>query len=687
MIIVFFLNLVALASAFMLTYKLFVFRRRVDSFLAFFIFYFAQIILTQTLLGALGALYLKNVIWLNSALCAAVWLVARNRKSSFIVFGLRDELRALLNNKVILFAAAFLAGFAIIKIAINLVNPPFGWDNISYHFVYPVEWLKSGNLNTPISICDDPSPPYYPINGSLFFLWFMLPLKNVFLADLGQVPFFLVALFSIFSICRKLHLSKELSFYAGALFLITPNVFKQLEIAYVDVMFAALFLGALNFLLAIYKDFSFNDLVAWSLFFGAFLGTKTSAILYGGLLVVFFAFVLLILLFKKNDSAKAITFCFIFVLLTALLGGYAYIRNYIITGNPLFPADIALFGKKLFKGVMPFVTYRAHWTPEDFNFKKFLFEEGLGGQLIIFVLPALAVSVPLAFQEARKKFSMHTAFMYLLPILLYAVFIKFMPQFWVRYLYPFLGAGYIVAMLVAQRFNINRILVRALVSACIIGSVAELSGHWELFCSMMLSICLLFALPRFLKARLSPMRIVLTAALSIVLLTLLNHDYDAHEFDRYAFGNDRYLRYVKGDRLVWKWLNDTTAGTAIAYAGQPLILPLYGTHFKNNVEYVSVNSIHPPRLHDFPNAYYTWDEDYLKVIKGLEREGNFRQNPSYGAWLKNLRSDKIEYLVAYTFRRLPRPVFPLENEWAQSHPEDFDLAYSNDAVRVYRLKK
>ena len=687
MIIVFFMNLIVLVSAYLLTYKLFAFRRLIDSCLAFFIFYFGQIIVTQTFLGIAGRLNLKNVILLNSVLCVVIWLAARGKKSSFSTYGLREGLRDFFSNKIVLFAVAFMLGFGIVKIAINLINPPCGWDDISYHLVFPVEWLKSGNLNTPISICDDPSTPYYPINGNLFFLWFMFPLSNVFLADLGQVPFFLIAFFAIYAICRKLDLTKELSFYAAALFLITPNVFKQLEISYVDVMVAALFLGALNFLLALTQEFSYRHLIAWSVYVGAFLGTKTSAILYGGLLIIFFVFLLVANLLKEGRAGKISVYFLIFVSLAILLGGYSYIRNYLLTGNPLFPADITLLGRKVFKGVMPFSTYRAHWTPGDFNLKKFLFGEGMGGQFLIFVLPSLLVSIPLAFQALRKSRNPALSFMYMLPILLYLVFMKFMPQYWVRYLYPFLGAGYIVSMLAVQHFNIPRILLKILIFACVVGSVAELCGHFDLFCSMMLSIMFFFLLPFLTRIRLRLISLTFGAAFLLILFSFLNRDYDKHEFERYVLGNKQYMGYLKDDRLAWKWVNDHTKNSRIAYTGIPHMLPLYGTLFKNDVLYVSVNKVHPAQLHNFTHACYTWDTDYLKVIKGLERQGNFRENPDYSTWRKNLLSENIEYLVVYSFRRLKNAVFPFEDDWAQSHPGDFDLAYRNDAVHIFRLRR
>ncbi|MBP7216396.1 MAG: hypothetical protein KBA46_03825 [Candidatus Omnitrophica bacterium] len=685
MVIVLLMNALVALSAYWMTYRLLGFTRCIDGLLAFFIVYFGQIIIVETGLGIANSLFLNNVIIAHCVVLAIVWFLSRTKLPVTPCQNLRDSLSSLIRHKVVLLGFAFILGFGIVKIAINLVNPPCGWDNISYHFVFPVEWLKSGTLDTPISICDDPSPPYYPINGSLFFLWFMLPLKNVFLADLGQVPFFIVAFLSVYAICRKLDVRQEYAFFGAALFMLTPNVFKQLEIAYVDVMMAALFFAGLNFLLALRQDFSLKHCVAWSLYCGAFLGTKTSAIIYGLFLIGLFFVLLVGRIKEKQGVGRVFGYLAVFFAIIIITGGYTYVKNFLVTGNPLFPADIHVLGKRLFKGVMPFATYRAHWTPEDFNLKKFLFGEGMGGQFIIFVIPAVILAPLVALKRANRGMRCISFYVSLLPIALFLSFIFLMPQFWVRYLYPFLGMGFVGAMMLIELARVPAWLVRTLVFACFVASVGELSGHLELFSSMMFSLLFFFSLRKLMQARITRAWLIGLGIGLFALLHILNIDYDAHEYDRYAKPLP-YVNYVPGDRLAWKWVNDNAHGVRIAYAGIPHMLPLYGRHFKNDVMYVSVNKVQPIKLHYFPEACYTWDTDYLKVIASLEREGNFREHPNYSTWLRNLHSEQIRYLVVYSFRRLKTMVFPLEDVWAGAHPEDFTLAYTNDAVHIYEVK-
>ena len=220
-----FMNFVVISCAFFITYKIFKIEDFIDSLIVLFIFYFSQIIITQTLLGIAGILYLGDLLLINALILLILWSTLHNKEYFFKFSGSKEILKGLLNNKVILFAILVISVFGLVKIFINLANPPFGWDDLNYHFTFPVEWLKHGNLDNPITISDDPSPSYYPINGSLFFLWLIFPLKSVFFADIGQVPFFILAFLAVYNISRKINLDRDLSFYSASLFVLIPNFF------------------------------------------------------------------------------------------------------------------------------------------------------------------------------------------------------------------------------------------------------------------------------------------------------------------------------------------------------------------------------------------------------------------------------------------------------------------------------
>lgn len=286
------LNLIVIFTVSLLVRKIFYSSNFSDRICNFSILFLAQVVLSELILGIFNILFLKNLILFNLAILLLVWLFLRNRetKGKFSVRG--GSFSWVIENKTILFCSSVILGFLVVKGFYNLINPPFGWDSLNYHFTFPVEWLKHGNLYNPPTITDDPTPTYYPINNCLFYFWLLAPFKNVFIADLGQIPFLLLSLLACFAIARKVGLSREFSFYAAGLFVIIPNFFKEIEVGYADIMVAGLFLATLNALFILNDKFNLRNLIFSGVSLGLFFGTKTLSLAYSLPLILFFAYIL-----------------------------------------------------------------------------------------------------------------------------------------------------------------------------------------------------------------------------------------------------------------------------------------------------------------------------------------------------------------------------------------------------------
>ncbi len=689
MFIIIITNLIVAATAGLLMRYFFSFEGVIDHLLAFFLLYLAQIVLSLELLGIFNSLYGMNVILLNLVVLIFVFVLIRSLKL-VAVSGFKEKLKESISsislNWAEIFCLAVIISFAAVKVAINLMNPPFGWDNLNYHFTYPVEWLKYGNLNMPISISGDPSVSYYPINGSLFFLWFILPLKNVFLADLGQVPFFIAAFFATYSLARKLSLSKEYAFFSAAIFTLVPNYFKQLKIAYVDIMVAALILIALNYLFLLYKKPSAKNTFFYSLAIGLMLGTKTTAMPLAAIL--FLPFFGVFLGKKKMSNFGSLFFLSLAVILVT--GGFSYIRNFIQTGNPLYPLDFKVFNIHLFKGVADNAAYRTAIRPGDFSPGKLLFHEGLGVQTTLLFLPAIFLGLPLSLWRKRGELSFYLVYFLILPFLFILTFRFIIPLPNLRYIYAAFAVSAVIAFYVADILRIPKIVLRILVVICVLASIGELAKSFELISALIISAVLFFILPEslhFIKNR-KLTKIILVGSLGIFLaLALLEKDYVRNEYRRYIT-MAKYSGFWPDATKAWDWLNTNTFGDNIAYIGRPVAFPLYGTNFKNNVYYVSVNTVEPAMLHYFPDSKYIWGYDGNLAFRNFEDKHNYRGNADYNVWLENLRKKNTDYLFVYSEvnTKLQEP-FPMEEKWASAHPEIFERAFENNIIHIYKIKK
>jgi len=643
--------------------------------------YFSQIILTELVLGIAGILTLKNLILLNFGVMAFLSFLTKDRKSSFNTGCLKDSLKNILSNKILLFASCVILTFGAVKILINLVNPPFGWDSLNYHFTFAAEWLKHGNLNNPVTVFDDPSPTYYPINGSLYYLWLILPFKNVFLADIGQIPFFILAGISVYSISRKISLSREYSSYAAMLYLLIPNFFKHMQVAYVDAIVAACFLCAVNALFLLSDNFSLKNAIIFSVSSGLLLGTKTVALPYSILLFIPFAY------FVTRNFKQKQTLA-ISILVIAALGGFSYIRNMIETGNPLYPLDFSVFGKNIFKGVMTKAVYSAHFKLQDYSLEKMFFHEGLGLQALVFLLPGLILSLPVTSRKNKKQLNFLFVYFMFLPVLLYLVYRFIIPLANTRYLYAGMGIGMILGFYIYEKFEFPKLLTNTLVLICIFSSMAELAKKTELVISIILSLSLFAAAPLIIqqikKHNLSNKNKAAVIISAILLLIILQNNYVKNEFPRYE-KMVKYSGFWPDAAKAWNWLNNNTSGNNIAYAGRPVPFPLYGTNLKNNVYYVSVNATEPAKLHYFPDSRYFWDDDFLNMHKNFEAVGNYRGFADADIWRYNLLEKKIDYLFIYSLHQTKELYFPLEDTWAKNKPGMFNQVFNNETVHIYKI--
>ncbi len=683
MIIFLLMSLTVFLTAFLLTYKAFKSANFIDSLIILSLLYFAQITVSQLFLGILNALTLTNVIFFNLALLLLAGFTCRKQKYRLRFPGIKETLGSLLASRMVILMLAVILGFGISKAFINLVNPPFGWDSLNYHFTFAVEWLKHGNLHTPITIADDPGPTYYPVNGSLLFLWLIWPFKNVFLADLGQLPFFILAFLCAYGISRKIGLEEKLSFFAAGLFLLIPNYFKQLQIAYVDVMVTALFLACLNFLLLLNENFSGKNALAYAISMGLLLGTKTVALPYCVLLTIPFLYML-------GKNPKKMSRLIIFLILLLSLGGFSYLRNFMETGNPLYPLNLKLFGKEIFRGVMDNDIFRAHFKIDDYRIGKLLFHEGLGLQTVIFIFPAtlLALLVSLVKNKGRLKFIL--IYFLALPFLGYLVYRYVIPLANTRYLYPMLATGMIAGFYLFKIMRIPGRLINFFVVLSILASIPELAKRQELIASLILAFTLLFLMPLVLKYEKkkalfrNPAFIIFLVVFFISFLWLAEIYYKKNEFPNYV-KMVKYSGFWPDAAKAWAWLNENTRSANVAYTGRPVPFPLYGTNFKNNVYYVSVNKTEPAKLHYFPGSHYHWGYDFESLHKNLEQEGNYRGNADYSAWLNNLLKRSTDYLFIYSLHQTKRTEFPMEDKWATDNPGKFMPVFRNETIKIYEI--
>jgi hypothetical protein len=652
-----------------------------DKFLTLFLVYFSYIIIAEQSLGIIGLLTLRNLFIVNLCVLCSVCFFHRKLRVVEVIDGYTRRLISELKvSRFTLFVLAVIIGFSLAKLYVNLINPPFGWDSLNYHFTFAVEWLKNKNLSTPLVVSDIPCPTYFPLNGSLIYLWFIYPFHNVFLADLGQAPFYFMALLAIYSICRKLDVSREIAFLAAVVMAITPNYFKQLSIAYVDLMVCAWFLLALNYLLSFYEDANWENTCLFSLSLGMLIGTKTMGLTYGFILVLFFLY----LIVRKLDR-KGIYKIATFAILLAVTGGFSYIRNFVLTGNPLYPLSLK-FNSLSLPGVMEKSNFVAFVNKSDFAFSTMLFHEGLGAGTLIFIIPGLLLF--LYGSIVKRRIAFREVLLIACFIFIYVVYRYVISVPNVRYFYPALGVGFIMAFVALSNIRLPIRILKIIVAICVLASIPELAKpKFPEFTAALITTLFVFIILlggfRFVQKRIVGVGLLCVLAV-LVVLTIESRNYRQNEFSRYA-ASRKYSGFWPDAVQAWAWLSQKSDGNNIAYVGRPVPLPLYGRDLRNNVYYCSVNGIDPMFIHYQKNAWYSWDNHSESMHRSFEEPNNYRGGANYDLWLRNLRKRKTDYLFIYSLHQTKNIAFPIEEKWASAHPAIFKLVYNNDTIHIYKL--
>jgi len=231
-------------------------------------------------------------------------------------------------NRAITLALSFLAGLWVLFIIKTCFSgTSFTGDDVGYHAIAPAQWILDKRLSlAPLSY-----QAYYPFNSELLSLWFMLPFKTDALVGLAGFYWGFLALAA--GITLNLSEGLAASVLCGVLILVSPVVINIAStFSATDLAGAGMLLAAVA--LAPREKNRYIDVFYCALFSGFAVGCKVYYLPAGG--------ILLFSILSKNDN-KRLPNALIFITSFLITGGYWYIRNICLTGNPLFPAKIGPF--------------------------------------------------------------------------------------------------------------------------------------------------------------------------------------------------------------------------------------------------------------------------------------------------------------------------------------------------------
>ncbi|MEK7533764.1 MAG: hypothetical protein AAB600_00345 [Patescibacteria group bacterium] len=209
---------------------------------------------------------------------------------------------------------------------LRLIPPEIGEDAVGYHTDLPLIYLKSHTMMLDSKEIQRVLP--IPQLGEMVYVI----TQFLGVKDASRYVHFMFYVLVVMLLCY-IGSNKKTNFlgmYAPVLFVSAPVIIRHASIANVD--FQALFLWLLSvFLIVSEKKYTMRSVMLSGFFFGGGLSTKLWEVAFSPIFFLYF-------FFTKKHKLYYFKLGMVFLFFAFLVSCIWYIRAYIITGNPVFPA-------------------------------------------------------------------------------------------------------------------------------------------------------------------------------------------------------------------------------------------------------------------------------------------------------------------------------------------------------------
>ena len=615
---------------------------------------------------------------------------------------------------------------------------PVEYDNLAYHLPFMAEWFQTGSLwHIYYSAYAGPLG-YYPSNFGLIDLFAVLPFGNDLLVNLTNLPVFLVFPFAFYGLLRNFLVTHKPAIVMTALFFVMPVTLRQLGTPLVDLFFCLTFILSGYFLLEYRKTKNIEDIILMGLSLGLFMGTKYLGIVYGMPLIGIVLLYIMVrsLAFKKQKVQEIVISFFsqiwsnikkyslhflVFLLAIAMTGSFWYIRNFVNSGNPIFPTEVKAFGMTILPGYTGITdnlvaTSLAQNIPSERSFQYFY--EGLfqmvGSPLFLMIIGLIGlvftvvILLGIALSTHKKEERTDTLTQVYLYIILLVCIAIYAIGYWispysfkdlipnVRYAFMAILLGLLALGITVTRFKLLQPLFYVssfigiaynfvylvlfpsqsiLTNEKVVLDFPQMNEYLHfafLFAIIIYGILLLFYLIRYIhESKWMPV----IAGTLVVSISFLGYFYfNETRAYRELLREDLYTTwYSKNAEWIAvlkaaEWLNNNDHAANVAYTGFNMHYPLYGRNLERHVTYVNINACLPCRYIDYRNE-----------------KDSIRANPDYNAWRKNLKLLQMKYILVEAILDPAKKNY--EYDWIKKNVKSFqkvtgDTFKFNNGVNV-----
>lgn len=545
----------------------------------------------------------------------------------------------------------------------------FGPDDLSYHSALAAYRVVTKSL----SICLANYHAHYPFNAELVSTWFMLPFHNDSMVSLAGCYWLALMAVAIVFLLSSLNIRVFVALFTVAIALFSPVLQSTAKsFAAVDLAGPAMVLTAVIFALPLDKDRSgkqrFADAVYSGLAAGFAAGIKVSFLPICVILFLWFALTEL----KAVSLSVRLKILLIFTVSSLLTGGFWYLRNLYLTGNPFFPAATALF-----EG--PFLPERLHRTklifwildnPTNIEQWKYLIKALMDWPSSLFLL-SLAGYIGAVYCTLRKRVltdvNKASVLLLLLVGLLFCALYPLMP-------FSATSTRYEMGLIVRIRYCVLQFIIGVILFSFLLEKSGRINLVW-------LSVAIVALALRF---GVRPGKIVLTAGV-LIIMKMVSVAWDQYFKDLFIcisakrmslivflcaalagllvfqpyqkkLTDQKIFDYGKNNfpiGLAWRELENLPAGSAIT---------MYGVYPVNTYPYFGRQLQLEPVMTDEdglrqkPFYIYWKTEPERTIFKASRRMDEPIPESQLAALVDNLLAESIEYVLVSKWRTGQWPV-------------------------------
>lgn len=297
------------------------------------------------------------------------------------------------------FAMILVTGYALHFLLRYVSYPvPYG-DAITFHLPSVAAWIQTGSIWPYTNVLPGFPTGAYPNTGDLVYVAAMLPWRSDFVVPLVEAPFLLMLGAAIYASALELGARRAPAATVGALVTAVPVIALSAIVRPLPdtILFATLAAG-ICFLLRHARSGRRGDLVLAGMGLGLAFGTKWYGV--SAVVVILFVWVVarglarvpLVALARETGLITGVV---------ALTSGVWFVRNWVDTGNPVFPVRVRLLGLTIFHAPPDPIRAKYGFTIADYlGDPRILLHHALPDYRLALAAPGLAILIATALGAA-----------------------------------------------------------------------------------------------------------------------------------------------------------------------------------------------------------------------------------------------------------------------------------------------